>query len=192
MKNNIINTIFLLAIIISSAIRAPYARRKMNIVENRDTLLDKMLLLLIFLGMFIIPVVYILTQWLDFANYQIPIWASYLGITILAVSLWLFWRAHADLGENWLLSLQIRKDHALITEGMFHYIRHPMYSSLWLWCIAQTFLLQNWIAGWIGLLVFLPVYIFRVRLEEQMMVDYFGDTYRSYMKKTRRIIPRLL
>jgi protein-S-isoprenylcysteine O-methyltransferase Ste14 len=191
-KNCIFNTIFLIGMIMSSIIRAPYARRKKNIVESREMFLDQMLLLIVFVGMFIIPVAYMMTNWFGFANYQIPMWAGGLGIAMLAVSLWLFWRAHADLGENWLLFLQIKKDHTLITEGVFHYIRHPMYASLWLWCIAQTLLLQNWIAGWSGILGFLPVYLFRVRLEEQMMVEYFGETYRSYMKETGRVIPRLI
>ena len=68
---------------------------------------------------------------------------------------------------------------------------HPMYASQWLWSVAQPLLLQNWIAGWSGLLLFLPLYLSRVPREEQMMLVQFGEAYRAYMRRTGRVIPRL-
>jgi protein-S-isoprenylcysteine O-methyltransferase Ste14 len=65
-----------------------------------------------------------------------------------------------------------------------------MYASQWLWVVAQILLLQNWIAGPIGLIFFIPFYILRVRAEEKMMLDTFGNQYRDYMKKTGGVIPR--
>jgi protein-S-isoprenylcysteine O-methyltransferase Ste14 len=52
-------------------------------------------------------------------------------------------------------------------------------------------LLQNWIAGWASLVLFLPVYLLRVPREEQMMLDEFAEEYRTYMNRTGRVIPRL-
>jgi protein-S-isoprenylcysteine O-methyltransferase Ste14 len=66
-----------------------------------------------------------------------------------------------------------------------------MYASMWLWGMAQTLLLQNWIVGWAGLVVFLPMYVLRVPREEQMMVEQFGETYREYINRTGRVVPRL-
>jgi protein-S-isoprenylcysteine O-methyltransferase Ste14 len=66
-----------------------------------------------------------------------------------------------------------------------------MYASMWLWGMAQTLLLQNWIAGWAGLVLFLPMYVLRVPREEQMMVEQFGETYREYINRTGRVVPRL-
>jgi protein-S-isoprenylcysteine O-methyltransferase Ste14 len=51
-------------------------------------------------------------------------------------------------------------------------------------------LLQNWIAGWGFLVTLLPLYLARVKEEEQMMLDEFGDQYRSYMRKTGRLLPK--
>jgi protein-S-isoprenylcysteine O-methyltransferase Ste14 len=36
-----------------------------------------------------------------------------------------------------------------------------------------------------------PHYLLRVKSEEKMMIEQFGDEYRDYMKKTGRIFPRL-
>lgn len=81
--------------------------------------------------------------------------------------------------------------HALVTQGIYRHMRHPIYAAQWLWGIAQPLLLQNWIAGLAGLVSFLPVYLYRVPREEQMMLEHFGEEYRSYMGRTGRIIPRL-
>ncbi len=113
------------------------------------------------------------------------------GMIILAMAVWLFWRSHADLGRNWSPSLELREGHELVTEGVYRSVRHPMYASMWLWGVAQALLLQNWIAGWASLVMFMPLYLLRVPREERMMLDEFGEEYRAYMDRTGRVIPRL-
>jgi protein-S-isoprenylcysteine O-methyltransferase Ste14 len=78
-----------------------------------------------------------------------------------------------------------------VTRGIYGLVRHPMYASQWLWVLAQPLLLQNWIAGFIDLLIFVPFYYLRVKTEEQLMQQQFGDQYRSYMKKVGAVFPRL-
>jgi protein-S-isoprenylcysteine O-methyltransferase Ste14 len=53
-------------------------------------------------------------------------------------------------------------------------------------------LLNNYIAGLSGLISFGILYIFRVKKEEQMMLSEFGEQYRKYMQRTKRIIPYVL
>lgn len=96
-----------------------------------------------------------------------------------------------DLGHNWSATLRIRPEHSLITHGVYRRIRHPMYTAHLLWAIAQGLLLANWLAGWIFLVAFVPLYLLRVPHEEQMMLEQFGQEYRTYMARTGRIIPRL-
>jgi protein-S-isoprenylcysteine O-methyltransferase Ste14 len=66
-----------------------------------------------------------------------------------------------------------------------------MYAAHLLWAVAQGLLLENWLAGWIFLVVFIPLYLLRVPQEEQMMLDQFGQEYRDYMARTGRLIPGL-
>jgi protein-S-isoprenylcysteine O-methyltransferase Ste14 len=66
-----------------------------------------------------------------------------------------------------------------------------MYASMWLWGTAQALLLQNWIAGWAGLVLFVPMYVLRVPREERMMLEQFGEAYREYRNRTGRVVPRL-
>jgi len=184
--------IYFVAIVVEMIIRAPLnqKRRQEKMSEQRVTGQERTLLGLLFLGMFFVPIIYAATNWLDFANYALPAWAGWLGVLILAGTLLVFWRAHADLGLNWSPSLEIREKHELITRGIYGVIRHPMYASQWLWVLAQPLLLQNWIAGFANLLVFVPFYFLRVKAEEQLMLESFGEQYQAYMQKVRGVLPK--
>ena len=189
---DVFTAIYFAAIVVEMIVRAPISRkqRKEPKSNRRVTTQEKILLGLLFLAMFFIPIFYAATDWLDFANYTLPSWAGWLGVVILAGALFVFWRSHADLGLNWSPSLEIREKHELITRGIYGVVRHPMYASQWLWVIAQPLLLQNWIAGWLDLLVFFPFYFMRVKPEEELMLEQFGDQYRSYMQNVGAVIPK--
>ncbi|MBD2103940.1 protein-S-isoprenylcysteine O-methyltransferase [Leptolyngbya sp. FACHB-261] len=185
--------IFTIGIISWLIIRIPYQReQKQNtIVDDRKTLQEKVVRLLLLLGILFLPLVYVLSPWLNFANYHLPTWANGLGIATLALSLWLFWRSHHDLGKNWSSTLQIREGHTLTTNGVYQNIRHPMYTSVLLLCIAQALLLANWIAGLSGFISFSIAYTTRVGQEEQMLLNSFGDEYETYKQRTKRLVPYL-
>jgi protein-S-isoprenylcysteine O-methyltransferase Ste14 len=189
----IFTILYFAAIVVEIIIRAPInkQRKQEKMSDRRVTTQERILLGLLFLGMFLIPFLYAVTRWLDFANYALPAWAGWLGVLLLAGAVFVFWRAHADLGLNWSPSLEIRTEHQLVTHGIYGVIRHPMYASQWLWVIAQPLLLQNWIAGFLDLLVFIPFYMLRVRAEEQMMIDAFGPQYQEYMQTTGGVLPKM-
>lgn len=193
MLDNIFKTYFLIGVIAAYVLRVPYVRRnRQNIItEDRTTGLDGLVAILAFMGLTVIPAFYVLTPWLGFADYHLPTWAGVVGAAAFAVALWLLLRSYADLGRNWSNKLQIREGHSLVTQGVYHYIQHPIYASQWLWGIAQALLLHNWIAGLAGLAFFPPVYLYWVPREEQMMLDHFGEEYRLYMNRTGRVVPLL-
>ena len=183
---------YFLALIVEIIIRAPIdrKRRQGRISERRVTTQEQLLLGLLTLGGFVVPLIYTFTNWLDFANYTLPGWAGWIGVLLTAGALFVFWRAHADLGLNWSPSLEIREKHELITRGIYGVIRHPMYASQWLLSLATPLLLQNWIAGFLNFLVFIPFYLLRVKAEEQMMLDSFGAPYQEYLQKTGGVLPK--
>jgi len=186
-------TIYFLAMVIQILIRAPISQRRKSekMSARRITSQENLLLGLLFAGMLFLPLIYSATNWLDFANYTLPVWAGWLGVVVMLGALFIFWRSHADLGLNWSPSLEIREKHTLITNGIYGAIRHPMYASQWLWSIAQILLIQNWIAGLIGLIIFTPFYLLRVRAEERLMLDTFGEEYQAYMQRTGGVLPKI-
>ena len=185
--------VYFVALVAEIIIRAPIdrMRRQQKMSERRVTNQEQILLGLLSLGGFFIPLIYALTHWFDFANYTLPLWARWLGVLLAAGAVFIFWRAHIDLGVNWSPSLEIREKHELIIRGIYGVIRHPMYASQWLLVIAQPLLLTNWIAGFANFLVFIPFYLLRVKAEEQLMQETFGDQYRSYMQRVGGVLPKL-
>ena len=67
-----------------------------------------------------------------------------------------------------------------------------MYASHIYWAVAQILLLQNWIAGFSFIMVSLPLYLFRVKKEEKMMIEEFGNEYKDYIQKSGRIFPKII
>jgi protein-S-isoprenylcysteine O-methyltransferase Ste14 len=193
MSSSFFQGVYFGLVVVASGIRVVYTTRykKISVAEDHKTVLDALLTGLPGFGMFILPLIYVLTPWLDFADYHLPTWAGWIGVAIFALAVWLLWRSHADLARNWSPRLELLESHSLVTDGVFRHIRHPMYAAHLLWGIAQVFLLQNWIAGFSMLVTWLPGYFYRTRVEERMMIDHFGDEYRSYMERTGRVFPRL-
>ena len=190
--DNIFEVIFLAGFVVGSVIRRVYTfRARGNKTANkRKSVLDIVLISAGGVGL-AAPLFYLFTPWLDFADYDLPGWLGWLGTAVFAAAILLLWRSHADLGRNWSARLQIREGHTLVTAGVYRYMRHPMYAAHWLWAIAQGLLLENWLAGWLFLVIFVPLYLLRVPREEQMMLDNFGEQYHQYMNHTGRLIPRL-
>ena len=172
-------------------IRYPHARRsrKTPVVHRGARARELVLLAISFAGLFLIPLVFVLTGQPKFATYPFQPALAVAGTLAFAAALYLFHRTHRDLGRAWSVTLEIRDRHALVTAGVYRHVRHPMYSAFWLWALAQALLLPNWIAGLAGLIGFGTLFFCRVGHEERMMLETFGEEYRAYMTTTRRVIP---
>jgi len=174
------------------AIRARHikVRQQIRVRSNQTTGLDTSLFFTVGIGGFLVPLLYMFTRLLSFADYLIPLWIGVIGVVILAAGDWLFWKSHKDLGANWSPILEIREGHTLITAGIYARIRHPMYASLWLLVLAQAMILPNYVAGFSGLVPFAILYFQRVGKEERMMLQEFGSEYEQYRTRTGRLLPK--
>ena len=193
MRIQVWNLVFLIGMIVYVSIRGVFGgrtKRNEKVVSRADTR-DRALVAVVFLGSIILPALYLFTPWLGFADYRLPAFIPWCGAVVMLIALWLFWRAHVDLGLNWSITLEMRKDHELIVHGLYRRIRHPMYAAIFLFAVAQALLLQNWLAGWAGFVTFAILYLVRTPREEKMMCEFFGESYRDYMQRTGRLWPRL-
>jgi protein-S-isoprenylcysteine O-methyltransferase Ste14 len=187
------NLVFLTGVIVYVSIRGVFGgRTKLNQkVLTRVDRRDRTMVAVVFVGNIILPALYLFTPWLAFADYHLPAFIPWCGAVTMVIALWLFWRAHLDLGLNWSITLEMRKGHELIMHGVYRRIRHPMYAAIFLFAVAQALLLQNWLAGWAGFVTVALLYFVRTPREEKMMCEFFGQSYRDYMQRTGRLFPRL-
>jgi protein-S-isoprenylcysteine O-methyltransferase Ste14 len=188
------NLVYLAGLVVYIAIRGVFGGRTKRIgkVVSRVDWRDRALVGAVFVGNIVSPALYLTTSWLGFADYRLPMFVPWCGVVAMIAALWLFWRAHVDLGLNWSITLEMRKDHELIERGVYRRVRHPMYAAIFLFAIAQGLLLQNWLAGWGGFVSFAVLYLVRAPREEKMMCEFFGDPYRDYLKRTGRLWPTRL
>jgi protein-S-isoprenylcysteine O-methyltransferase Ste14 len=186
------NILFLIGFIAYVAIRGVFIEQtKRNEKMIRKVgVRERILMFIVGTGSILLPVIYLFTPLLAFADYRLPTPAKWCGVVVMAAALWLFWRSHADLGKNWSATLELRTGHQLVKTGVYRSIRHPMYAAIWLFALSQGLLLANWIGGWSALITFAIMYIVRTPHEEQMMREFFGEEYIDYMQQTGRLIPR--
>lgn len=180
-----------LGLLITILIRIPYDKKtsELKIDVSKKNHLETFLLILVALGVMLLPLISILTPAFSFADYELQPIAFYAGVLALIMNIWLFYRSHADLGTNWSKTLELKEGHNLITSGVYKKIRHPMYTAIFLYVIAQFLLLANWITGPAGLIAFSTMYLLRIKSEEKMMLEKFGSNYESYIKRTKKLIP---
>jgi protein-S-isoprenylcysteine O-methyltransferase Ste14 len=171
-------------------IRAPHGKRSrgVRVLESHKGRLETALLTLAWAGFFI-PLIWVASPAFSFAEYPLHIGPLVAGVVCIGAGLWLFHRSHADLGTNWSITLEVREQHRLITQGVYRRIRHPMYTALFLYSVGQALVIPNWVAGPSYFVAFAILFALRLHAEEKMMLQRFGDDYASYMARTQRLVP---
>jgi protein-S-isoprenylcysteine O-methyltransferase len=108
-----------------------------------------------------------------------------LGMLGLAVRAW----AMRTLGASYTRTLIIATGQTVIQHGPYAWIRHPGYlASLLVWTGSAMAGGGSWLT--LGVLLLLTLaYAYRIRAEEQMLVQAFGATYAQYQARTSRLLP---
>ena len=186
----IAKAVILVASVVMVVIRAPHGRRSRGVKVARSCKgpREVALLTLAWMG-FLGPLIWIVSPLFSFGDYSLRPWPFGAGVVCLVGGLWWFHRSHSDLGTYWSVTLELRENHRLITQGVYRHVRHPMYAALLLYGVGQALALPNWIAGPSYMVAVGILYAFRVGAEERMMLAQFGDDYAAYMTRTKRLVP---
>ncbi|GAB3639436.1 protein-S-isoprenylcysteine O-methyltransferase [Spirosoma arcticum] len=194
MNQDLVFRILLLACYVPGQVIRQYILRKNPSGKSIKSVNTARELLMYRMGvvLFTLPLIYGLTPWLDFAGFYLPGWVRWTGFGISVLAMVVLLLSHQDLGKNWTGQLHIQENHALVVRGVYRYVRHPMYLSFLLSGIGTLLLSANWFIGVPQLVWFWVMYLGRVRNEEQMMMDAFGEPYKAYMRSTGRLLPKLM
>ncbi len=120
----------------------------------------------------------------------LPVWLRWTGVGLALIAGCLFVWMFRTLGRNLTDTVVTRKQHTLVTNGPYRWVRHPLYSSAALMVPGSSLVAANWFFFAAGGVVFLLLVI-RTRKEEENLIARFGDDYRNYMQRTGRFVPRL-
>jgi len=120
------------------------------------------------------------------------LWLNILGLVLGAIGLAVRYVALTTLGRFFSRTLREAEDHTLVTTGIYHFIRHPGYLSDLLIFIGTALAMSNLITLLIVSIGFVVAYIYRIHVEEKMLIEIFGEQYLSYQKTSKRLIPFIL
>jgi len=84
--------------------------------------------------------------------------------------------------------LQVVENHQLVKNGLYKHIRHPIYLGETVRNFGLVLIFSS-IYGTLFIVVATIFLLFRIRIEEKMLIEAFGEEYKKYQEKTKRIIP---
>ena len=114
---------------------------------------------------------------------------GYFGCAVMVVGMVIRWTAIATLKNQFTIDVAVVENHQLVDRGLYSVIRHPAYLGGQLTMLGLGLALENWVS--LASLVILPLagHLYRMSVEEKVLVRHFGQSYADYMKRTKRLIP---
>lgn len=137
------------------------------------------------------PLVYLINpNWMNWSKIGLPESIRWLGVGIGVLCTFGIYWLFSSIGSGITPTSATRKEHKLITRGIYRWIRHPLYTIGSSFIISFGMMADNWFITAFGILAFILM-ASRTPKEEANLIEKFGDEYREYMKRTGRYLPRL-
>ena len=115
---------------------------------------------------------------------------SVLGLILFVVGVGIRLIGKRALGKYYSYGLRVLPDHKLVTGGIYRYVRHPISLAVLVNGPGIPLIFSS-LYGFIITLALIPLVLYRIPIEERMLIQRFGDEYRDYMKRTKKLIPFL-
>lgn len=145
------------------------------------------------LGALCLPILYALVAWFDRAGiFTFTDWPAlrWLGVSFFAAGDMIRLLALRELGRQYSALLTIQAEHRLIQTGLYRRIRHPFYLGQMLAEPGIMLALRSPLAILI-VAASIPFVVKRIHREELILLDHFGENYRSYCEHTKRLLPHI-
>ena len=122
-----------------------------------------------------------------------PQWLAWtmalLTVAIAAASVVLVIWAARRLGKQWSLGARLVENHALIEDGPYRFVRNPIYTGMFGLLIATGLAVANWFALLVAVVLFAVGTWIRVRIEERLLREAFGERFDDYACRVPALIP---
>ena len=113
---------------------------------------------------------------------------SIIGLALFVIGLTTMVVGQATLWRNYSGTVIIREDHQLITHGIYRFTRNPIYLGAFMVFIGLPVYAAS-LYGFLTSLVLIPIFLNRIRLEEELLTEEFQGAYQKYRETTRKLIP---
>jgi len=172
----------------------PLASRRIGNVNSEGAKLVKKQDWMIFICMGLSLALGVLSPWSDAAGVGVlPGGAAlrWLGLLVsIAGSVLMIW-APVYLGRYFSTRVTIQKDHKLVTDGPYALVRHPRYTGCLGWGLGLPLVFLS-LPGLAAALLYCLTFVWRIRDEERLLADHFGEQWTAYAARTKRVVPHVL
>jgi protein-S-isoprenylcysteine O-methyltransferase Ste14 len=114
-----------------------------------------------------------------------------LAAGLFAVACAFSWSAARALGRHWRIEAGLDAEHELVRSGAYALVRHPIYTSMFLVVAATCLILAPLALLPLSLALYALGTAIRVRVEERLLADRFGEAFELYRRRVPAYIPRL-
>lgn len=131
-------------------------------------------------------VTWALSLWEGALGSLLPAWTGIIGVLAFAGGIALRAAAFLQLGRFYDPAITIHADHRLVQTGLYRFMRHPLYAGSILLFSGFSLAFSS-LAGLAAFFVFvMPVFAWRVHIEERELRNHFGRVWDEYAQTTRR------
>lgn len=112
--------------------------------------------------------------------------AALVGVACLLLTATV-WRR---MGKDWRMAVSVDRQSELITDGLFRYVRHPIYALSVLLMLCSVIVVPT-VPMLAIALTHIALMVMKAKNEERYLLDAYGERYARYLAQTGRFFPHL-
>jgi protein-S-isoprenylcysteine O-methyltransferase Ste14 len=136
------------------------------------------------------------SDWMKWSEMFLPDWARwagvFLGLGAIALNAWSHKTLSKKLGADFDPALRLLKVPALVKDGPYKNMRHPIYLAFLMMQFAVLILTSNWFIGLCGIAIIISVITIRIPEEEKLLTSQFGEEFVEYKRATGAVLPKFV
>ena len=122
----------------------------------------------------------------------LPELVYYVGLAVMVAGIAFRQWSVFVLGRYFSSVIGVQKEQKVVDSGPYHWIRHPSYTGALIFYAGMGLAVQSWAAVLVDVAIFGLVYGYRIFIEEKVLISELGNSYAEYMKRTKRLIPKIV
>jgi protein-S-isoprenylcysteine O-methyltransferase Ste14 len=133
----------------------------------------------------------VMPGWMVWASFRSRAWVSWVGLALGLLAVPAVYWVFDSLGRNVSETVLTKRNHQLVTTGPYRWVRHPLYATGLTLLLAVGLMLASWLVLLATFIALALIWFVVVPVEEAQLLVKFGDAYRTYSRRTGRLLPRL-
>lgn len=116
-------------------------------------------------------------------------WFRYLGVFLILAGVGLRYTAIRQLGISFSVNVGVPEGTDLKRDGLYSLVRHPSYTGELLSFLGVAVVYAYPVSSLSAFMLPTAAFLYRIHMEEKILVESFGERYKEYQKETKKVVP---